>query len=115
MFSIRYRSAVFKLLLAGILAVLVASYSADAAPTGKPAKAALGRTAPKPVGKAPLKGPTRGAGKAPSGKTPPLAQTPGGKNPGNKGTPSKGTGAAQQVRDFSVVSCHRKPMLFCFL
>ena len=35
MLSIRYRSVALKLLLAGLLVVLVASYSADAAPTGK--------------------------------------------------------------------------------
>ncbi|KAJ2914607.1 hypothetical protein MD484_g5793, partial [Candolleomyces efflorescens] len=35
MISPRSRSVVFKLLLAGLLVVLVASYSADAAPTGK--------------------------------------------------------------------------------
>ncbi|RXW24328.1 hypothetical protein EST38_g1529 [Candolleomyces aberdarensis] len=69
MLSTRYRSVVFKFLLAGLLALLVASYSVDAAPTGKaPAKApAKAAPPPKAAPKAtpPAKAP---AGKAPAAK-----------------------------------------------
>ncbi|KAJ2924748.1 hypothetical protein H1R20_g12342, partial [Candolleomyces eurysporus] len=67
MLPTRSRSVVFKFLLAGLLALLVASYSVDAAPTGKaPAKAAPPpKAAPKaaPPSKAPAP-----AGKPPAGK-----------------------------------------------